>query len=68
MCHVQAVHPETQACMLVLPSETRLSKPISCTVQSVQLEKVNILGGHSIGDSKRKNVYIHVTYAIWFPR
>jgi hypothetical protein len=30
--------------------------------------KVNILGGHSIGHSKQKYVYVHVSYTEWFPR
>jgi hypothetical protein len=30
--------------------------------------KVSILGGHSIGHSKQKNVYVHVSYSERFPR
>jgi hypothetical protein len=29
--------------------------------------KVNILGGHSIGHSKKKSLYEHVSYSEWFP-
>jgi hypothetical protein len=37
-------------------------------IQSVPGEKVNILGGHSIGHSKQKNIYVHVSYSERFPR
>ena len=37
-------------------------------IQSVQGGKVNILGGYSIGHSKQKNVYEHVSYSQRFPR
>jgi hypothetical protein len=30
--------------------------------------KVNILGGPSIGHSKQKSVYVHVSYSERFPR
>jgi predicted transport protein len=30
--------------------------------------KVNIPGGHSIGHSKQKSVYVHVSYSERFPR
>jgi hypothetical protein len=30
--------------------------------------KVNILGGHSIGHSKQKSVYVHVSYSEMFAR
>jgi hypothetical protein len=30
--------------------------------------KVNILGGHSIGHSKQKIVYVHIPYSERFPR
>jgi hypothetical protein len=30
--------------------------------------QVNILGGHSIGHSKQKSVYVHVSYSEQFPR
>jgi hypothetical protein len=30
--------------------------------------KVNILGGHSIGHSKQKSVYVHVSHSERFPR
>jgi hypothetical protein len=30
--------------------------------------KVNILGGHSIGHSKQKSVYVHMSYSERFPR
>jgi hypothetical protein len=36
--------------------------------QQKPLRKVNILGGHSIGHSKQKVVYIHVSYSERFPR
>jgi hypothetical protein len=29
---------------------------------------INILGGHSIGHSKQKIIYIHVSYSERFPR
>jgi hypothetical protein len=28
----------------------------------------NILGGHSIGHSKQKSVYVHLSYSEQFPR
>jgi hypothetical protein len=31
-------------------------------------QKVNMLGGHSIGHSKQKSVYVHVSYSERFPR
>jgi hypothetical protein len=37
-------------------------------IQSVPGGKVNILGGHSIGHSKQKIVYVHVSYSERFPR
>jgi hypothetical protein len=37
-------------------------------LQSVAVGKVNILGGHSIGHSKQKSVYVHVSYSERFPR
>jgi hypothetical protein len=37
-------------------------------IQGVPGGNVNILGGHSIGHSKQKNVYIHVSYSERFPR
>jgi hypothetical protein len=30
--------------------------------------KVNILGGHSIGNSKQNSVYVYVSYSERFPR
>jgi hypothetical protein len=36
--------------------------------QNVPEGKVNILGGHSIGHSKQKIVYVHVPYSEQFPR
>jgi hypothetical protein len=30
--------------------------------------KVNILGGHRIGHSKQKSVYVHVSFSERFPR
>jgi hypothetical protein len=32
------------------------------SIQGVQGGKVNILGGHSIGHSKQKSVYVHVLF------
>jgi len=37
-------------------------------MQSVPGGKVNILGGHSIGHSKQKTLYEHVSYSERFPR
>jgi hypothetical protein len=37
-------------------------------IQSVPGGNVNILGGHSIGNSKQKSVYLHVSYSERFPR
>ena len=37
-------------------------------IQSVQGGKVNILGGYSIGHSKQKILYEHVSYSQRFPR
>jgi hypothetical protein len=34
-----------------------------CDIQSVPGEKVNILGGHSIGHCNQKNLYVHVSYS-----
>jgi hypothetical protein len=40
-----------------------------CTyIQSDPGGKVNILGGHSIGHSKQKSVYVYVYYFELFPR
>ena len=36
--------------------------------QGVPGGKVNILGGHSIGHSKQKTLYEHVSYSERFPR
>jgi hypothetical protein len=36
-------------------------------IQNVVEEKVNILGGHSIGHSKQETVYVHVSYSELFP-
>jgi len=36
--------------------------------QGVPGGKVNILGGHSIGHSKQKCLYEHVSYSERFPR
>ena len=40
----------------------------SLVIQSVPGGKVNILGGHSIGHSKQKTLYEHVSYSERFPR
>ena len=37
-------------------------------IKSVPGGNVNILGGHSIGHSKQKSVYVHVSYSERFPR
>jgi hypothetical protein len=37
-------------------------------IQSVPGGKYNILGGHSIGHSKQKTLYEHVSYSERFPR
>ena len=37
-------------------------------IQGVPGGNVNILGGHSIGHSKQKSVYVHVSYSERFPR
>jgi hypothetical protein len=37
-------------------------------IQSDPGGKVNMLGGHSIGHSKQKHVYVHVSYSELFPR
>jgi hypothetical protein len=37
-------------------------------IQSVPGGKVNILGGHSIGHSKQKTLYEHVSHSERFPR
>jgi hypothetical protein len=36
--------------------------------QGVPEGNVNILGGHSIGHSKQKSVYVHVSYSERFPK
>jgi hypothetical protein len=36
-------------------------------IQSVPGGKVNILGGHSIGHSKKRSLYEHVSYSELFP-
>jgi hypothetical protein len=38
------------------------------SIQSVPGGKVNILWGHSIGHSKQKSVYVHVSYSEQFPK
>jgi hypothetical protein len=46
-----------------------MCKTIFLTVAQVSQEKRgNILGGHSIGHSKQKSVYVHVSYSEPFPR
>jgi hypothetical protein len=40
----------------------------SSYIQRIPGGKVNILGGHSIGHSKQKSVYVHVSYSEKFPR
>ena len=37
-------------------------------IQGIPGGKVNILGGHSIGHSKQKTLYEHVSYSERFPR
>jgi len=46
-------------------TDSRLLKP---DIQSVPGGKVNILGGHTIGHSKQKYLYEHVSYSERFPR
>jgi hypothetical protein len=41
---------------------------ISVRIQSVPGGKVSIPGGHSIGYSEQKIVYVHVSYSERFPR
>jgi hypothetical protein len=43
-------------------------RSMKCIMQGVPGGKVNILGGHSIGHSKQKSVYVHVSYSERFPR
>jgi hypothetical protein len=38
---------------------------ISYSIQSVPRGKISILGGHSIGYSKQKIVYVHMSYALY---
>jgi hypothetical protein len=37
-------------------------------IQGVAEGKVNIMRGHSIGHSKQKSVYLHMSYSERFPR
>jgi hypothetical protein len=37
-------------------------------IQCVSRGKINILGGHGIGHSKQKSVYVPVSYSERFPR
>jgi hypothetical protein len=37
-------------------------------MQDVPEGKVSVLGGHSIGHSKQKIVYVHVSYSERFPK
>jgi hypothetical protein len=37
-------------------------------IESVPGRKVSILGGHSIGHSKQKSIYVHVFYSERCPR
>jgi hypothetical protein len=50
------------ACSIVSEQTTLRLAP------SVPGGKVNILGGHSIGNSKQESVYVHVSYSERFPR
>jgi hypothetical protein len=55
--------------LYINPHPSFPSIPLSETyVQNVPGGKVNIVGGHSIGHSKQKNVYVHVSYSERFPR
>jgi hypothetical protein len=47
-------------------STTALIIPLN-TIQRVPGGKVNIPGGHSIGHSKKRNLYEHVSYSELFP-
>jgi hypothetical protein len=39
-----------------------------CIIQGVPGGKISILGGHNIGHSKQKIIYVHVSYSEQFPR
>jgi hypothetical protein len=41
---------------------------VHCYIQGVPGGKVNIMGGNSIGHSKQKTIYQHVSYSERFPR
>jgi hypothetical protein len=43
-------------------------KVANASIQGVPGGKVNILGGRSIGRSKQKIVYVHVSFSELFPR
>jgi hypothetical protein len=62
--HLMAYYLSTNTC---LPAELFFSLVIFY-IQSVPGGKVNILGGHSIGYSKQKSVYVHMSYPEWFSR
>jgi len=46
----------------------RLKTYICIYIQNVPGGNVNIVGGHSIGHSKQKCLYEHVSYSERFPR
>jgi hypothetical protein len=46
----------------------RLQRNASMYIQGVPGGKVNILGGHSMGHSKQKTLFEHVSYSERFPR
>jgi hypothetical protein len=46
----------------------QLNHVIIEAIQSVPGGKANILGCHSIGHSKQRSVYVHVSYSERFPR
>jgi hypothetical protein len=41
---------------------------ICAYIQDVSEENISILGGHNIGHSKQKSVYVHVSYSERFPK
>jgi hypothetical protein len=49
-------------------TDTHKGIPSPSLTECVPGGKVNILGGHSIGHSKQKCAYVHVSYSERFPR
>jgi hypothetical protein len=50
------------------PMSVRLSSTYFKDIQDIPGGKVNILGGHSIGHSQQKIVYVHASYSERFSR